>query len=84
MKSVRNTLTGKVASIRADWVGNPAIAHPDIIVAVEDGSKSYAEKTYKPRKAKEFTKQHPEKVLPAEDETPVAPRAEETPNKYEE
>ena len=70
MKSVRNTLTGKVASIRADWADNPIIVNPDVFVVVEDGAKPYVAKTYKPRKAKEFSKQHPEKVLPAEDETP--------------
>jgi len=70
MKSVRNTLTGKVASIRADWLSNPAIVNPDVVIEVEDGAKPYVAKTYKPRKAKEFSKQHPEKVLPVEDETP--------------
>lgn len=57
-----NTETGEVSSgVPLKWLGT--ILNRDTYVVVQDGTKSYVKKTYKPRTPKKFIEDHPEKVV---------------------
>lgn len=57
------TETGEVSTnVPAKWFGTE-IYSDKVYTVVQDGTKPYVKKTYKPRTPKMFAKDHPEKVV---------------------
>ena len=76
--TVRNTLTGKVASIPERIFLSPVFnPEPRHLVLAEPGAKPYVG-AYKPKTAEEFEAVHPDKVLqPEEVEIEDTPKEED-------
>ena len=66
-----NTETGEVSTnVPLKWLGT--ILSAKVYTVVEDGTKPYAKKTYKPSNPKKFAEDHPEKVVVVETDIPAS------------
>ena len=69
--TLMNAETGEVSTgIPLKWLGT--ILSTKVYAVVEDGTKPYAKKTYKPSTPKKFAEDHPEKVVVVETDTPAS------------
>lgn len=64
--TVLNTETGQTGTIKRKLLDNPALFDREFFTEVEESQKSYVPALFKPRTAKKYKEQHPEKVV-AED-----------------
>lgn len=67
--TVRNTLTGQVGTYRRRIFENPRLMSPKVFEEVKEGTKPYAKKTYKPRKAKTVTPEPTQAEIKVSDDT---------------